>query len=92
MSEEEMVNGLKVEELKGCTDELKDNPDAGKYIFRAKNRWIGGTHCHTTIKGFWAGGQEDTSRARGHLLEGDEPTSLLGSNYGPNATEALLHA
>ncbi len=92
MAEEETLNGLKVEQLRGCTDDLKDNPDAGRYIFRAKNKWISGAHCHTTIKGFWAGGQEDTSRARAHLVEGDEPTSLLGSNYGPNATEALLHA
>jgi uncharacterized OsmC-like protein len=92
MAGQEIVNGLNVGELRSCKDDCRDNPEVGKYKFRARNRWIGGAHCHTTIKGFRAGGQEDTSRERPHVLEGDEPKSLLGEDHGPNATEALLHA
>jgi uncharacterized OsmC-like protein len=53
---------------------------------------VDGAHCRSTIQDFRAGGQEDTSRARAHVLEGDEPTTLLGEDKGPNATETLLHA
>jgi uncharacterized OsmC-like protein len=87
-----MLNGLNVEQLQGCKDEMKGNPDVGKYQFRATNRWVNGAHCRTTIQDFWAAGQEDKSRQRAHVLEGDEPTTLLGEDHGPNATEGLLHA
>jgi uncharacterized OsmC-like protein len=92
MAEQKMVNGLNVEELGGAMDGMRDNPEVGKYQFRAKNRWVDGAHCRTIIQDFRAAGQEDTSRARAHVLEGDEPTTLLGEDNGPNATESLLHA
>jgi uncharacterized OsmC-like protein len=92
MAEERVVNGINVEELNGCMDGMRNNPELGKYQFRAKNRWVNGAHCRSTIQDFGAGGQEDTSRARAHVLEGDEPTTLLGEDNAPNATETLLHA
>lgn len=92
MAGQKMLNGLDVEKLQECKNELKINPSLGEYKFRVKNEWVEGAHCRTTIKDFWAGGAEDTSRERAHVLEGDEPVSLLGEDHGPNATEALLHA
>jgi uncharacterized OsmC-like protein len=92
MPRHKKVNGLDVEQLQGCKSDMRDNADLGKYQFRAKNEWVSGAHCRTTIKDFWAAGEEDRSRKRAHVLEGDEPTSLLGKDHGPNATEALLHA
>ncbi len=92
MSEQEIVNNLNVEQLKDCMVSIRDDSDLGKYKFRVKNEWIDGAHCRTIIRNFWAAGQEDKSRERTHFLVGDEPTSLLGEDHGPNATEALLHA
>jgi uncharacterized OsmC-like protein len=92
MIEENIVNGINVEDLTDCIDDFGQNPELGRYKFRAKNRWVDGAHCRSTIQDFWAAGQEDTSRQGPHVLEGDEPTTLLGTNYGPNATETLLHA
>ncbi|MHC4259221.1 MAG: OsmC family protein [Planctomycetota bacterium] len=91
MAGQEKVNGLDVEALSGCKDDLKDNPDVGKYKFRAKNEWVDGAHCRTEIKDFCAAGEEG-SHDKVHVLEGDEPAGLLGEDHGPNATEALLHA
>ncbi|MHC4388015.1 MAG: OsmC family protein [Planctomycetota bacterium] len=91
MAGQEKVNGLDVEALAGCKDDLKDNPDVGKYKFRAKNEWVDGAHCRTEIKDFCAAGEEG-SHDKVHVLEGDEPAGLLGEDHGPNATEALLHA
>ncbi len=42
--------------------------------------------------GFYGAGQEDTSRTRPFVLEGDEPPVLLGTNAAPNAVETVLHA
>ena len=56
------------------------------------HRWIGGAHCRSEIQGFSLGGEEDDSRADPHVLDGDEPAALLGTDHGPNATEGLLHA
>ena len=92
MAEETIINGLNVNQLDDCMDGMRDNPDIGKYRFRAKNEWVDGAHCRSTIKDFWVAGHEDTSRERVHVLEGDEPPSLLGTDHGPNATETLLHA
>ena len=92
MIEEKLVNGINVEDLADCIDDITENPELGRYKFRAKNKWVDGAHCRSTIQDFWAGGQEDTSRQRPHVLEGDEPTTILGTDIGPNAAETLLHA
>lgn len=91
MTEQKIVNGLDVELLAESMDEMRDNPDVGKYKFRAKNVWVNGAHCRSTIKDFSAAGIEG-EHEKIHVLEGDEPSGLLGEDNGPNATEALLHA
>ncbi|MDR5710488.1 MAG: OsmC family protein, partial [Armatimonadota bacterium] len=60
--------------------------------FRATSEWVTGGRSRTEIRGFYGAGQEDTSRARPFVLEGDEPPVLLGTNAAPNAVEAVLHA
>jgi uncharacterized OsmC-like protein len=71
---------------------IKDNPALARFRFRSKTDWQGGGRCLTTIQGFYGAGQEDASRTAPHELVGDEPSVLLGSNAGPNAVEAILHA
>jgi uncharacterized OsmC-like protein len=87
-----LVNGVDVARLVGTIDAVKDNPGLGKTTFRAQTEWVSGAHSRTRIQGFYAAGQEDTSRAQPFILEGDEPPVLLGENHGPNAVEAVLHA
>jgi uncharacterized OsmC-like protein len=86
------VNGVNVDQLVATVNAIRQNPDLARFQFRAHNEWIGGGHSRTTIQGFYGAGQEDASRSRHFILEGDEPPVLLGSNAGPNAVEAVLHA
>jgi uncharacterized OsmC-like protein len=86
------INGVDVDQLVGTINAIKDNPSLARFRFRAHNTWIGGGYTRTTIQGFYGAGQEDTSRSHPFVLEGDEPPVLLGSNAGPNAVEAVLHA
>jgi uncharacterized OsmC-like protein len=86
------VNGVNVDQLVATINAIQENPEIARFQFRAQNEWISGGHSRTSIQGFYGAGQEDSSRNEPFVLEGDEPPILLGSNAGPNAVEAVLHA
>ncbi len=86
------INGVDVEQLVGTINAIERDPALARFRFRAHNDWISGARSRTTIQGFYGAGQEDTSRHRPFILEGDEPAVLIGGNTGPNAVEAVLHA
>jgi uncharacterized OsmC-like protein len=85
-------NGVDTEQMFGTLDLIKERPELARFQFRATNRWIGGAHNRSTIKGFYAAGGEDTSRAQAWELDAGEPAILLGTDTGPNPAEYLLHA
>src|SRR5574338_339402 len=87
-----LINGVNVDQLVGTVNAIKQNPDLARFQFHAHNEWLDGGHSRTFIKGFYGAGQEDASRTKPFVLEGDEPPVLLGGNAGPNAVEAVLHA
>jgi uncharacterized OsmC-like protein len=85
-------NGVDVDRLFGTLDVVKGQPELGRFQFRAVNRWLGGAHNRSTIKDFYAAGQEDRSRDRAFEVDAGEPSILLGTDTGPNPAEYLLHA
>jgi len=85
-------NGVDREKLFATLDLIKAQPELARFQFRATNRWIGGAHSRTTIKGFYGAGAEDTSRSEAFELDVGEPEILLGANSGPNPVEYLLHS
>jgi uncharacterized OsmC-like protein len=87
-----LVNGVNVDQLVGTINAIKANPDLARFKFRAETEWVDGGHSRTEIQSFYGAGQEDATRSRPFVLEGDEPPVLLGANVGPNAVEAVLHA
>ena len=86
------LNGVNLEQLMATVNAIQQNPDLARFQFRAHNEWASGGHSRTSIQGFYGAGQEDTSRIRPFIVEGDEPPVLLGGNAAPNAVEAVLHA
>jgi uncharacterized OsmC-like protein len=85
-------NGVDTTVLFGTLDAIKADPSIAAFQFRARNRWIDGSHNRTTIRDFYAANQEDTSRAQAFELDAGEPAILLGTDTGPNPAEYLLHA
>jgi uncharacterized OsmC-like protein len=85
-------NGINVDQMYGTLDAVKGQPELGKFQFRARNRWIGGTHNQSTIKSFYGAGAEDTTRTAEWHIDAGEPAVLLGHDEGPNPAEYLLHA
>ncbi|MDR7464168.1 MAG: OsmC family protein [Armatimonadota bacterium] len=92
MATQTILNGVNVEQLVATVNAIKSTPTLARFTFRATSDWVDGGRSRTRIQGFYGAGQEDTSRARPFVLEGDEPPVLLGSNTAPNAVEAVLHA
>ncbi|MCL5103827.1 MAG: OsmC family protein [Armatimonadetes bacterium] len=86
------LNGVDVGGISDAISLVSDNPTAGRFTFRARNRWDYGAHCFTTIQDFNAGGQEDTTRPRPFVIDASEPEALLGADEAPNATELALCA
>ena len=89
---ETMRNGVDTAKLYATLDLVKEQPELGRFQFRATNRWIDGAHNRSTIKGFYAAGGEDTSRSGEFHADAGEPAILLGTDTGPNPAEYLLHA
>jgi uncharacterized OsmC-like protein len=87
-----LFNGVNVDQLVATVNAIKQNPDLARFQFRARNEWLDGGHSRTFIQGFYGAGQEDTSRTKPFVIEGDEPPVLLGENTAANAAEAVLHA
>jgi len=83
-------NGVNIDQLVATINAIKDDPTLAQFRFRATNEWVNGGHSRTKIQSFY--GAEDAKRSQPFTFEGDEPPVLLGSNAGPNAVEAVLHA
>ena len=86
------TNGVDVHRLHATIKAIEENPSIADFKFRSTNNWIDGAHNVSSIQGFFGACQEDTSRDESFTLTADEPDVLLGSNNGPNPTEAVLHA
>ena len=91
MAEEKTVNGVKVSQLFSTIDLVKQKPEVAKFKFRARNKWIQGTHNRATVNGFYGALKEDSSRDP-MVFNLDEPPVLLGKNQGANPVEYLLVA
>jgi uncharacterized OsmC-like protein len=85
-------NGVDTERMFATLDLIKARPGLARFQFRATNRWLGGAHNRSTIRGFYAAGGEDTTRVGAFELDAGEPAILLGSDTGANPAEYLLHA
>jgi len=86
------VNGVNVQQLVDTVNAIKADPALARFQFRSETEWLDGGRSRTQIQRFYGAGKEDTSRTRPFVLEGDEPSVLLGGNSAPNAVEAVLHA
>jgi uncharacterized OsmC-like protein len=85
-------NGIDTAQVYGTLDALKAHPEAARFEFRVRNRWIDGTHSRSTIQDLWGAGAEDTSRSEPFIVDASEPPVLFGHNEAPNPAEYLLHA
>jgi uncharacterized OsmC-like protein len=84
-------NGVDTTTLFATLDAVREAPEAAKFQFRARNRWVSGTHSRTTIHDFFGVGEERTHEAA-TVHDVDHPKLLVGGDNAPTPVEYLLHA
>lgn len=89
---ENVKNGVNVDQLVATVKAVQENPELGKFQFRAKNNWIKGGHCVTSMKEFYGVGEEDSTRQKTFTMEADHPSVLLGEDLAPTPVEIVFHA
>ncbi len=85
-------NGVNVDQLVETINHIQEQPELAKFEFRAKNNWIDGGHCVSSIKGFYGAGQEDSTREETFTMECSHPQVLLGKDEAATPPEVLLHS
>lgn len=73
-----VVNGIDLEIGQKIIETVKDNPEFGKTLWRARTVWKGGTKAESDIRGF--------------KVSMDEPLDLGGTDTAPNPVEMVLAA
>jgi hypothetical protein len=84
-------NGVDVPTLFATLDAVKGQPEIAAFQFRARNRWVSGTHSRSTIQGFY-GAMQEMRHEQEHIYDADHPAVLVGRDNAPTPVEFLLHA
>jgi uncharacterized OsmC-like protein len=85
------MNGIDTPTLFATVNAVKGARDLAKFQFRARNRWLSGTHSQTVIDSFYGAGTEQ-AHAKAFQYDGDHPAVLVGTDQAPTPVEFLLHA
>lgn len=87
-----IVNGVDVAHVVQVIDGIETDAALAKMQFRLKNSWLDGGLNRSSIKGFFGGGGEDSTRTEAFTVDSDEPRIMAGKDTAPNAMEFVLHA
>ena len=84
-------HGVDTPTLLATINAVAGQPDLARFQFRARNRWIKGTHSRTTMADFSGAGGEHRHVAE-TMADGDHPGVLVGADQAPTPVEWVLHA
>ena len=91
IKEDTIMNGVNVDQQEETIQAVKNQPDLAQFQFQAHNQWKGGGHNQIHVDKYVGTGQE-LQRDQPFVLISGQPTTLLGTNEGPNPFEYLLTA
>ena len=87
-----VMNGVNVTALFETIEAVQQTPEIADFQFRTSNRWMGGDHNRSTIRGF-KGACEEHAHTKGPFeVDNAEPPVLLGEGEAANPVEYVLHA
>ena len=84
-------HGIDTPKLFATIGAVKAQPELAHFQFRAKSRWIEGTHSRSTMSGFFGAGTEMEHKAA-YTADSDHPAVLCGADNAPTPVEYVLHA
>jgi uncharacterized OsmC-like protein len=82
-------NGVNVEALIGAREALDATPEAAQFKWRTTCEWVNGTHCRSTVDGFFGLGAEQ-SRGKSFTIEADHPEVFAAEDNAPTPVEIVL--
>jgi len=85
------MNGVDVPTLFATIGAVKEQPELAKFQFRARNRWVRGTHSRTQM-GTFTGAGATHEHSVDFQYDVDHPPALCGEDQGPTPVEFVLHA
>jgi uncharacterized OsmC-like protein len=88
-SGKQVSNGVNVEALFGAQEALKKTPEAGRFKWRAKVEWVGGTHSRSTVQTFYGLGAEQQHKSK-FTFEADHPEVFASEDKGATPVEIVL--
>lgn len=80
--------GFNREQLESVVEAVKNNPEAGKTVWKASTQWREGFKSEATIPR--EGPPATATPGPAHTVSMDEPTLLGGSDTAPNMVEMVL--
>lgn len=89
-SADKILNGVNVDGIFRAIALMSCAPEAAKFKFRNRNKWITGGLNRSFVNGYY-GALEEHTRGATFVLDNDEPPVLLGEDRGANPVEQVLH-
>ena len=89
MTDVQVDNGVNVEALLGAREALTDAPEAAKFAWRAKCKWVNGTHSSSVVEGFFGLGEEQQHRTE-FKFDADHPEVFASEDNGATPVELVL--
>jgi uncharacterized OsmC-like protein len=87
--EKPALNGVNTPVLLATINAVAGAPEIAQFKFRARSKWVAGTHTRITVDDFYGAGGEHRHEVP-FVAEADHPTVLVGSDNGPTPVEFLL--
>lgn len=84
-------NGVDLEAILSARDALTETPAAAQFKWRSVCEWQSGTHCRSTMTGFFGLGEEQ-ARQGAHVIDADHPEQFASRDQGGTPVEILLSA
>ena len=88
-NEKTVTNGVNVEALLGAREALGETPEAARFTWRAKTKWINGTHSQSSVKGFYGLGDEQSHKTE-FTFDADHPEIFASEDNGATPVELVL--
>jgi uncharacterized OsmC-like protein len=85
------LNGVAIDAIREARQAMTDTPEAARFTWRARNRWVDGTHSATTFDDYFGAGTEQAHR-RVFTYDTDHPELFAAEDNGAAPVEFVLHA
>jgi uncharacterized OsmC-like protein len=88
-AEKPALNGVNTPVLLATINAVGGAPELAEFKFRARSKWVSGTHSRITVDDFFGAGGEHRHEVA-FSADADHPTVLVGGDNGPTPVEFLL--